>query len=98
MPFAPKLVLHCPNGIPAAMEELAQQFVADGVKMVAIVGPSCREIEDTVDNAAVAAGSPERHFILTSSHPNDSLAEVIEFAEGFVGDYEGPVQVVKIAR
>lgn len=96
MPFAKKLVLHCPNGVPVCMVELAAQFVADGVKLVASVGPACREIEDIVDGAAIAAGSPERNFILTSAHPDELLADVIEFAEAFVGEYDGPVQVVEL--
>lgn len=98
MPFAKKLVLHCPNGMPAGMAELAAQFVVDGVKLVASIGPACREIEDIVDDAAIAAGSPERNFILTSAHPDESLAEVIEFAEGFVGEYDGPIQVVELCE
>lgn len=96
MPFAKKLVLHCPNGMLAGIADLAAQFVVDGVKLVASVGPACREIEDIVDDAAIAAGSPERNFILTSAHPDESLAEVIEFAEAFVGEYDGPVQVVEL--
>ena len=96
MPFAKKLVLHCPNGMPSGMAELAAQFIVDGVKLVAAVGPACREIEDMVDNAAIAEGSPDRNFILTSAHPGESLAGVIEFAEGFVGVYDGPVQVVEL--
>lgn len=94
MPFAKKLVLHCPNGMPAGMAELAAQFVNDGVKLVASVGPACHEIEDIVDDAAIAAGSPERSFILTSAHPDESLADAIAFAEGFAGEYDGPVQVL----
>lgn len=98
MPFAKKLVLYCPNGIPAGMTELAAQFVVEGVKLVASVSPACHEIEDIVDEAAIAAGSPRRNFILTSAHPNESLADVIEFAEGFVGEYEGPVQVMELSE
>lgn len=98
MPFAKKLVLHCPNGMPAGMSAFAAQFVLDGVKFVASVGPACREIEDIVDDAAIAAGSPERNFILTSSHPDESLSDVIEFAEGLGGEYDGPVQIVELCE
>jgi len=96
MLFAKKLVLHCPNGLPVGIAELATQFVADGVKLVAVVGPACREIEDIIDDAAIQAGSPGKNFILTSAHPDESLADVVAFAEWFVGDYDGPVQVVEL--
>ena len=96
MPFAKHLVLHCPNGVPVSMAELAAQFVVDGVELVASVGPACREIEDIIDDATIEAGSPDRNFILTSSHPGESLADVIAFAQLFVGECDGPVQVVEL--
>ncbi len=98
MPFSKKLVLHCPNGMPAGITELAAQFVIDGVIFVASVGLACREIEDLVDDASIAAGSPDRSFILTSSHPDESVADVIEFAEGLTGEYEGPIKLVELAQ
>lgn len=97
MPFAKKIVLHCPNGVPLNMAEVATQFVLDGVMFVGAVGPACREIEDIVDDASVSAGSPERNFILTSSHPNQSVQEAVEFAQDLGGEYEGPVQVVELS-
>lgn len=96
MPLARKVVLHCPQGMPAGMAELATRLVAEGVRFVAAVGPACQAIEDLIDDAAIAAGSPEQNFVLTTSHPGESLAEVIAFAEGLTGEHEGPVQVVEI--
>lgn len=98
IPFKRKIVLHCPYGIPACIEALVAQFVADGVIFVAVVGPACREIEDMVDDASIAAGSPDKNFILTSSHPDESVSEAIEFAERLTGEYEGPVQLVELAQ
>ena len=73
------------------MSEIATKFVDDGVNFIATVGPAYREIEDIIDDASIEAGSPERNFILTSSHLDESLADVIEFAESLTGEYEGPV-------
>ena len=98
IPFRKKIVLHCPNGIPAGIDALLDQFVADGVNFVAVVGPACREIEDMVDDASIAAGSPDQNFILTSSHPEESVSEAIEFAERLTGEYEGTVQLVELAQ
>ncbi|RQO63265.1 hypothetical protein DBR47_01570 [Paucibacter sp. KBW04] len=84
--------------MPAGMPELAAQFVADGVVFVAVLGPACREIEELVDAASIAAGSPQRNFILTSSHPDESVEDVLEFAESLSGEYAGPVQVLEIKQ
>lgn len=91
-------MLNCPNGIPDSIDARLDQFVADGVNFVAVVGPACREIEDMVDDASIAAGSPNQNFILTSSHPDESVSEAIEFAERLIGEYEGPVQLVELVQ
>jgi hypothetical protein len=96
--FRKKIVLNCPNGIPDSIDARLDQFVADGVNFVAVVGPACREIEDMVDDASIAAGSPDQNFILTSSHPDESVSEAIEFAERLTGEYEGPVQLVELVQ
>lgn len=96
--FRKKIVLNCPNGIPDSIDARLDQFVADGVNFVAVVGPACREIEDMVDDASIAAGSPDQNFILTSSHPDESVSETIEFAERLIGEYEGPVQLVELVQ
>lgn len=98
MSFSKKIVLHCPNGIPASMTELAAQLVKEGVKFVAVVGPACREIENMVDDASISAGSPDQNFVLTSSHLGESIEEAIEFAERLTGEYEGPVQLVEVVQ
>jgi len=41
-------------------------------------------------------GSPERNFILTSSHPGETIEDAIEFALLSLHDeYAGEVQVVE---
>jgi hypothetical protein len=36
------------------------------------------------------------NFMLTSSHPDESLADAIEFAESLTGEHAGPVEVVEL--
>lgn len=96
MAYAKKVVLYTPRGIHGGVEAVAYQFVADGVKFVGCVGPNCEVVEDIVDWVAVEHGSPERNFILTSSHPNATVREAVEFALGLSEEYEGEVQVVEV--
>ena len=95
MPSARKVVLHCKNGVPSNIAGLASQFVKDGVVFVATVGPGCQRAEDIIDKVAIEHGSPDRNFILTSSHPDETLEEVIEFARSLSAEYAGEVQVVE---
>lgn len=75
---------------------MARQFVEDGVRFVGCVGQDCEIVEDVVDWVAIENGSPERNFILTSSHPNETVREVVDFALALSEDYEGEVQVVEV--
>ena len=95
MAYSRKIVLHTPNGV-RGVEEVARRFIEDGVAFVACVGTDCEAVEDLIDWLAVEAGSPERNFILTSSHAGESVEEAIEFAKSLSGEYEGEVQVVQL--
>jgi hypothetical protein len=60
------------------------------------VGEDCARIEDIIDELVVGDGSDESRFILTSSHPDESLSEAVEFALSLRSEYAGEVQVVQL--
>jgi len=96
MPFAPKIVLHSPTGYHVELDALVEQFLAGGVKWVLVVGEGCEQIESIIDEIVVGDGSDPERFLLTSSHPGESLSEVVGFANLLSGQYEGEVEVVEI--
>jgi hypothetical protein len=93
VPYLPKVVLHCPTGLHGGLEPLVQAFMRDGVIFVAVAGQDASLIEDIIDEACVGDGT-QPYSMLTSSHPGESLAEVIAFAESLGLEFAGPVQVV----
>lgn len=80
MPYAKKIVLHCPGGYQPQLDTLIEEFITDGVKFVGVVGPDCAKIEDIIDELVVGDGGRDA-FILTSSHPEESVADAVTFAE-----------------
>lgn len=96
MPFAQKIVLHCPFGYRTELDALVEQFLADGVRFVGVVGAECARVEDIIDELVVGDGRDAARFILTSSHPDDSVDEVVAFARSIstVGDGEPQVVVL----
>lgn len=78
-----------------SLDQLVEQFIADGVKFVAVAGTDCAVIEDIIDELVVGDGSDETRFILTSSHPGESLEEVIQFARS-ISEGIGEPQLVEI--
>lgn len=94
MAYGKKIVLHSRAGYRPEMDALIEQFIRDGVKFVGVVGEDCVKIEDIIDEIVVGDGSKDE-FILTSSHPGESLEEVIRFARSLTSEYAGEVEVVE---
>jgi phosphoheptose isomerase len=91
-----KVVLSCPTGSTRGLPILVEDFVQRGVTFIAVVGQDCARIEDLIDEIVVGDGTNDR-FILTSSHPNETVADAVAFAKSLTGQYEGEeVQVVEI--
>lgn len=95
MPYAKKIVLHTPRGNTAALDSLIAQFIKDGVKFVGVVGQDCSPIEDAIDALCVGDGS-NPYYMLTSSHPGESLEQAIAFARSLTDEYSGEIQVVEL--
>jgi hypothetical protein len=51
-------------------------------------------IEDIIDETCVGDGT-QPYSMLTSSHPAESFAEVVEFAESLGLEFAGPVEIVE---
>jgi hypothetical protein len=92
---AKKIVLECPHGYDERLDAMVHQWIAAGVTFVAVVGEDCARVEDIIDELCVGDAS-NPYSMLTSSHPGESLMEVVEFAEHLSDEYAGPVEVVRL--
>jgi hypothetical protein len=96
MPHPRKIVLHCPRGYDPRLNTLVEDFIRDGVRLIAVVGEDCERIEDIIDELVVGDGSRD-YDLLTSSHPGESLAAAIAFANDLALDLAGQeVAVVEL--
>lgn len=72
-----------------------EQCLRDGVQLIAVVGEGCAELEEEIDWIVVGDGlSPDR-YVTTSSHPDESAEDVVEFAEFWLCEGEDGVQQVR---
>ena len=62
MPFARKIILHVPVSDETLLDAFVEQCLADGVSLVAVVGPGCARVEDIIDEIVVGDGSDEARF------------------------------------
>ena len=97
MKYSEKVVLQCPAGYRMGLDALVEQFVADGVKFVAVVGQDCGQVEDIIDELVVGDGTDLSRFILTSSHPDETIEDVVDFARCVSSAGDGEAQVVVLS-
>ncbi len=77
------------------LEPLVEEFIKAGVIFVAVVGKDCTKVEEIIDELVVGDGS-RAYDLLTSSHPNESVDEALEFARSLSLNFAGPVQLVTL--
>jgi hypothetical protein len=60
-----------------------------------VVGPECSRVENLIDDLVVREDDRDC-FMLTSSHPDESIDEAIGFARSLAGEYAGAVQLMQL--
>lgn len=91
MPHPKKIISHCLNGYSPQLDAMVEEFIRDGV---IFVGKDCARVEAFLEKV-VGDGSRDYH-LLTSSHPDESLEEVIQFAESLTGEFKGTAHVLEV--
>ena len=96
MSYAPRIILQLPISNPDLLPSFVEACIRDGVALIAIVGEGCSEIEEIVDELVVGDGSDESRFLSTSSHPDETVEEVMEFASILEVNGTQAVELVKL--
>ena len=73
-----------------------RQFVEDKIALFCAVGVDAANWEDALDWLCIGPEGKSIHFISTSSHPDESVEEVISFAESWHSDSAHEVEVVYV--
>ncbi len=96
MTLEPKVVLVLPLSHRDLLPAFVEKCLADNVSLIAIVGEGCAQIEDEIDGLIVGDGSDHTRFITTSSHPDEPLDEVVDFATMWWVNANGPTHVIRL--
>lgn len=81
MSLARKIILHSPVSDEILLENFVEQCLRDEVSLIAVVGPGCARIEDVIDCIVVGDGSDPDRFVCTTSHPEDSIDDVVNMVD-----------------
>jgi hypothetical protein len=96
MPYAAKIILHAPLAEPARLESFVEACLADRVALIAIVGDDADKVEDLIDEIVVGDGSDARRFIVTTSHRDEPLDEVLDFVACYDAGPGAQVEQVRL--
>jgi hypothetical protein len=96
MTYEKKIILKCSTGYKPSLVPLIEAFLTDGVALVATIGTDCEKVEGIIDELVVGDGSNAGRFLTTTSHPDETLEEVIEFVESFSMPFPAQVQIVEL--
>lgn len=78
------------------LDDFVEQCLRDCVSLIAVVGPDCARLEDTIDEIIVGDGSDPSRFVCTTSHPDESFRDVMDFAECWEMERGDPVEEVRL--
>lgn len=96
MSYASRIVLCLPLSNENLLAAFVERCLRDRVTLIAVVGEGAARIEDIIDELVVADGSDDTRFVATTSHSNETVEEVVEFA-GFWNDQrDQSVQIVSL--
>jgi mRNA deadenylase 3'-5' endonuclease subunit Ccr4 len=91
----PKVVLVSTKGYLAERDEkLLQELLDSRVELFCAVGVDAEQWEDALDSLCVRSDGYDKHFIATTAHTDESLEEVVAFAEQFSTPTSGEVEVL----
>jgi hypothetical protein len=94
--MARKIILHVPVSDEALLEDFVEQCLHDSVSLLAIVGDGCARVEDIVDAIVVGDGSDNTRFLCTTSHPDESIEDVLNMVTGWEFERGDPVEQVRL--
>lgn len=76
----PNILLHSPVSDVDALQRAVEDWLRDGVVLVAVWGPDCEQTHDLIDEMVVDDGSDPDRFLMTSWHAHETLDDAREFA------------------
>lgn len=95
MTYPGKIVLVSASGYrPEQDNAFLRDLLAARIALFCAVGVDAEKWEDALDWTCVGEDELGEHMIVTTSHKDESLAEVVAFAEAFETQVPHPVHVI----
>lgn len=95
MTYSAKIVLVSTSAYsPERDKQFLRDLIAARIKLFCVTGVGAKEWEDALDWAFIGDHGPGEHMIITTSHEDEPLAGVVEFARQFSAVSQDMPQVI----
>jgi len=81
--IAKKVILLSISGYSAENDALLSQLINEKIRLFCAAGKDCAIWEESMDALFVGEGDEKDFEMMTTSHPNETFDEVMQFAETF---------------
>lgn len=96
MPYSGKIVLLSKSGYRSERDDgFLRELLQDRIELFCVLGQDADKWEDALDWISIDEDGNGEHLIITTCHRNESLEEVIAFAQMFKTGHEHAVQLVE---
>jgi len=96
MPTAKKVVWVSKSGYAAAHDGLLRSLIARKIELFCAVGCECELWEDVMDALVVGPTGEGTWHVTTTSHPGETVAQAVEFAEIFQLDEPTDIEIIEV--
>lgn len=87
------------SGYKKDHDELLKNLIESDIELFCSVGVDCEKWEEAMDMICVTLdinNSKPGAFCTTTSHPDESIEDVINFAENWLGEKDGKVKIIDV--
>jgi len=96
MSTARKIVLVSNSGYDPSHDDLLRSFIDRKIELFCAVGRQCEVWEAIMDAVVVGPAGDFPWHVTTTSHPGETVADVVTFAESFSLDKPSEVEVIEV--
>jgi len=93
---AKKVILSTNKKYSSEYNDLLASLIERKIELFCAVGEDCVNWEEALDSACFNEKGEEIGFVVTTSHPNETLKEVKEFAKQWSSEGNSEMQIIKI--
>ena len=92
---SPKVVLVSTKGyLPSRDDALLQELIKSKIELFCAVGIGAEQWEDALDWLCIGRYGDGKHLITTTAHTDETVEEVIAFAELFKVSTPGQIEIL----